>query len=123
MGIWGRYGAISGDMGRLWGRCGATCAPPQVSRQLLSLWAAAGRGDAVAVGQAVAALCRRAPTLQAAVAASRRGGAGMETPPVTSRTPLVASGTPPVVSGTPPVAMGTPPVVTMVTVLLWSPWR
>ena len=85
MGIWGRYGAISGDTGPsmgIWGRCGATCAPPQVSRQLLSLWAAAGRGDAVAVGQAVAALCRRAPTLQAAVAASRGGGGrGWRPPP------------------------------------------
>ena len=123
VGIWGRYGAISGDMGRLWGRCGATCAPPQVSRQLLSLWAAAGRGDAVAVGQAVAALCRRAPTLQAAVAASRRGGGGDGDPPRDVEDPPGGVGDPPGSVGDPPVAMGTPPVVTMVTVLLWSPWR
>ena len=89
-------------MGRLWGRCGATCAPPQVSRQLLSLWAAAGRGDAVAVGQAVAALCRRAPTLQAAVAASRRGGGGDGDPPPDVEDPPGGVGDPPGGNGDPP---------------------
>ena len=72
VGPWGHQWGYGAAMGPLW----CHVCPPQVSRQLLSLWAAAGRGDAVAVGQAVAALCRRAPTLQAAVAASRRGGGG-----------------------------------------------
>lgn len=81
----------------------------EVSRQLLSLWAAAGRGDAVAVGQAVAALCRRAPTLQAAVAASRRGGGGDGDPPRDVEDPPGGVGDPPGSNGDPPGGNGDPP--------------
>ena len=105
VGPWGHQWGYGAAMGPLW----CHVCPPQVSRQLLSLWAAAGRGDAVAVGQAVAALCRRAPTLQAAVAASRRGGGGDGDPPRDVEDPPSGVGDPPGSNGDPPGGNGDPP--------------
>ncbi|XP_064295754.1 pre-rRNA-processing protein TSR2 homolog isoform X2 [Phalacrocorax carbo] len=46
----------------------------QVSRELVTLFARASRGDAGGVGEALGALARRGPALRAALAAARPGG-------------------------------------------------
>ncbi|XP_074990982.1 pre-rRNA-processing protein TSR2 homolog [Calonectris borealis] len=53
----------------------------QVSRELVTLFARASRGDAGGVGEALGALARRGPALAAALAAARPGEEPTQAPP------------------------------------------